>query len=254
MRRTKVASLAAHEMRNLIDLELHAGDKLPFKNPVFDFIRLQDWQEESDIALDEMANTPLEQGVRQEEVLIFASPEDVVASYIELFQLANLSIRAIDLAPLALFRMLVHGQSVEGDLPELFMTLDWTSEQADVAIYHHGIPVFIRSISIVAGSVFDTADARREQYTKALLTELARVANYYKYSISADLQDITVVYYAGDEALSETLPELLSEELKLEFRPVPMNLQSESEISFRKPLERLSYVVPLGLALKTMKG
>jgi type IV pilus assembly protein PilM len=172
VRKTKVASLAHHEMRNLIDLELHSGDKLPFKNPVFDFVRI-----------DPTANiAPEVDVVKQEEVLVFATPEESVEAYVRAIQTVGFTVDAVDISALALFRLCVSPLGgLPEDLPDSFMMLECTAEHADVSIFTDGVPVFIRSISIAASNAFDSEVERRQQFVTSLITELSRILNYYKF-------------------------------------------------------------------------
>ena len=60
------------ELRNLIDVELHGGEtQLPFRNPVFDFV-------------------PVRKGDEDQDVLIFATPADVVEQYVRVVKIAGM--------------------------------------------------------------------------------------------------------------------------------------------------------------------
>jgi type IV pilus assembly protein PilM len=250
MRRTKVASLSTAEMRNLIDLEMHSGDKTPFKNPIFDFVRTN----EMSLAPPMIADVETESVVKQEEVIVFASPEETIQAYVEAMKQAEILVSAIDISPLAQFRALLFADqqmSLEhSDIPDLFMMIDCFSESVDISIFFEGLPVFIRSVSITTNNTFASNQERSENYVLTLSTELSRVMNYYKFSISSEFRDITTIYVSGEENLVELLTEPLSNELKAELKPIIINGLSESDIASSARKDVLHYCSALGLALK----
>jgi len=253
MRRTRIASLKTSEMRNLIDLEMHSSDKLPFKNPVFDFLRIAEmYPEYSQLALSDDSNQSLP--VKQEEVIVFATPEESLNGYLEAMKLADISVVSIDIGPLAMFRSLVQSDAQfhpeSSDIPDLFMMIECFPEGADVSIFNDGLPVFIRSISISNNNTFATVAERTEHYTKNLITELSRIMNYYKFSISTEFRDITRVYTSGNHSLIESIHQHLSDELKIDLFSIPLDFINEMELGILSDSKRINYCSALGLALK----
>jgi type IV pilus assembly protein PilM len=245
VRKTKVASLSHPEMRNLIDLELHSGDKLPFKNPVFDFVRI-----------DPTAQiAPEVDVVKQEEVLVFATPEESVEAYVRAIQTAGFHVDAVDISALSLFRLFVSPLSrLTQDLPDSFMMLECTAEQADVSIFTDGVPVFIRSISITASNAFESEVERRQQFITSLITELSRILNYYKFSISSDFSDIQSIYFAGEITLADALRTPLKDELNAELHTIVLESFIEHEEKALDSNILCECSAAIGLALKGIKG
>lgn len=250
MRRSKIASLSTAEMRNLIDLEMHSGDKMPFKNPVFDFVRTNEMSSDS----ANVGEIVTESVVKQEEVIVFASPEETINAYLDALKLADISVAAIDISPLAQFRSLVFADQQlhpeQTDIPDLFLMIDCFAEGADISIFNDGLPVFIRSVSIIANNTFVSNQERTENYVATLTTELSRIMNYYKFSISSEFRDIPRVYVSGSEHLVDVLADPLRNELKVEFHPIVFGVYAESELSSSARNDVLQYCSALGLALK----
>lgn len=229
IRRSSFASLKDEELRNLIDVELHGGGaQLPFKNPIFDFARIG-------------------KDGNQEDVIIFASPAEVVEQYVKVVRQAGLVPQAVDLAPLALFRVLCKYMKITGNaLPRHFMMLNAESEEVEISIYKDGIPVFFRSIPIHTEALLDDDSDYLEAYARYYTIELGRIMNYYKYaSVSADAEEIEHLFIIGDSHFVSGLVPALEKDFTgklhaLEYEFLPHARDADLQ----------SYAVPIGLAMK----
>lgn len=244
LRRSVFAALKDRELRNLIDVELYGEGQLPFKNPVFDFIRLGEVKPAQ--PREDAAGKKSGVADKKEEVLIFATPQEVVDSYVNVVKAADLQPVAVDLAPLALYRLLVRSMKLAGEFPaKRFMLLLAESDYAEISIFADGIPVFLRALPVNAYSVLDADGDKTEVYSRNLAMELSRVINYYKYSVAGDQEDIKDLYLLGERELAEKLPAYLEDVCPGTVRKLPIGSLLLNEEQFYH-----SYAVPIGLAMK----
>ncbi|MGG1515070.1 pilus assembly protein PilM [Paenibacillus oryzisoli] len=244
LRKSVFSALKDKALRNLIDVELHGGQQLPFKNPVFDFVRLGPPKDEA--AAGSEAPPKSAKASTQEEVLIFATPAEVVESYTHVVKQAGLVPVSVDLAPLALHRMLVRQAMRTGTgMKERFMLLHVEPDHADVSIFVGGIPVFFRSIQINTSFFLDTGTDQIAAYGRNLSMELGRVLNYFQYTVSTDHQHIELVYLVGEHSWIEALPEHLDNAFTGEIAAFPLpSILSDEDATCH------AYAVPVGLAMK----
>jgi Tfp pilus assembly PilM family ATPase len=245
LRKSVFSSLKDKELRNLIDVELHGGQQLPFKNPVFDFVRLGAPINTAAAAVEE-GKSKKAKVLGQEEVLIFATPSEVVDSYTSVIKQSGLIPVSVDLAPLALHRMLLrHNRKTGSVMKERFMLLHVESDHADISIFIGGIPVFFRSIQINTSFFMDTGTDPVAAYGRNLSMELGRVLNYFQYSVSTEQEDVQLIYLVGDQDWIQALPAHLEGSFSGEIAAFPLDGVLESDDSSNH-----SYAVPLGLAMK----
>ncbi|XID92585.1 type IV pilus biogenesis protein PilM [Paenibacillaceae bacterium WGS1546] len=229
LRKANLPSVKNKELRNLIDVELNSGDaKLPFKNPIFDFI-------------------PIREENGHKEVLIFASAAEVVEQYVDIARRSGLQPVAVDAAPLALFRLLLRCYKAEGQaLPQRFVLLDAESDRAEISIFVNGYPFFFRAVTISSHQLIDEDADRMEAYGRQMSTEMGRVMNYYKYSVAtaADEEEVGELILIGDAALTEGL----SKAVESDFKKVT-SLPMDRAVTNYDP-QMKSFAVPIGLAMK----
>lgn len=231
LRRATFPIVKDRELRNLIDVELHGGgEQLPFKNATFDFIRMGR-SEEGD----------------EDEVLIFASPTDVIESYLEAISATGLHPVAVDLAPLALFRVLLKYAKTSGnDIQDSFILLNAESDHAEISIFVNGYPAFLRSIPVRSSMLSYDEEDSLKIYHRNLSTELGRIINYYKFSVATNPQlEIKQLYIIGTSHWTEGLAPHLNGVFEGSIEQVEVN-----DMMVDYDTEYNSYVVPIGLALR----
>lgn len=244
LRKSVFSALKDKALRNMIDVELHGGQQLPFKNPVFDFVRLGAPKDEA-AASAEGALKSSKASV-QEEVLIFATPGEVVESYAHVVKQSGLVPVSVDLAPLALHRMLVRHTRLTGSaMKDRFMLLHVEPDHADVSIFVDGIPVFFRSIQINTSFFLDTGTDQLAAYARNLSMELGRVLNYFQYTVSTDQKHVELVYLVGEHEWITALPEHLESAFTGEITSFPLQAILKDEDTTCQ-----AYAVPVGLAMK----
>jgi type IV pilus assembly protein PilM len=244
LRKSVFPAMKDQELRNMIDVELNGGSQVPFKNPVFDFMRLG--QAESEAAAAHEGEGKKGKTPRQESVLIFATPLEVVEGYTSLVQKSGLTPASVDIAPLAILRLLAMQQQLSGtSLPKIFMFLQVEPDYADVSIYVQGIPVFMRSIQMNVGYLMDTGSEKIDAYGRNLSMELGRILNYFKYSVSSEQEEVDRIYLIGEAAWTAGLAPLLESSYSGELAVFPLErVLRANDLAFH------AFTVPLGLAMK----
>ncbi|MNC27396.1 Competence protein A [compost metagenome] len=228
----------------MIDVELNGGSQIPFKNPVFDFIRLG--QVPTEAAATQEGEGKKGKASKQESVLIFATPLDMVQGYSSLVQKSGLSPVSVDIAPLAILRILAKQQQLTGNyLPKTFMFLQVEPDYADVSIFVQGVPVFMRTIQMNVGYLMDSGSEKIEAYGRNLSMELGRILSYFKYSVSSEQEETDRIYLIGDAEWTGKLPALLEGSYPGEIAVFPLErVLRANDLVFH------AYTVPLGLAMK----
>lgn len=228
LRRSVFSARKDEQLRSLIDVELAGGDSLlPFKNPVFDFVRIGETDKGT-------------------EVVLFASPREVVTQYVQAVKRAGLNPTAVDLVPLALLRVLKRClKAAGGSLPRSFMILNAESEVAEISIYADGCPAFFRSIPVQVQTMIDEDADYLEAYGRAFSVELGRVMNYYNYAAAEQPAPIETLFLVGDAHFTGGIVPILEKSF-----PGAVHLMDiDSFLRTRNP-ELPSFAIPIGLAMK----
>ncbi|NHN29579.1 type IV pilus biogenesis protein PilM [Paenibacillus agricola] len=220
------------ELRNMIDVELNSGSQMPFKDPVFDYVRL---------GSAAIANPEEKVGrktkPKQEEVLIFVSPAQVVESYVRVVREAGLKPLSVELESLASFRLLLqYSERSKTQLPECFIMINAESARLEFSIFVEGIPVFLHSVADVGAGA---------SYAKTVTTELSRIMYYFSYSISTKQEDIQALYLLGAEDQLAELPRRLREVFDGQVHTISLEGLLQEQIDAVQ-----AYAIPIGLALK----
>ena len=238
IRKSVFASVKDKELRNLIDVELYGGTQLPFKDPVFDFVRMGKASNEAAATSDQTVSK-----LDQDWVLIFATPSELVESYTSVAKQAGLNTDSVELESLSLFRLLVKDSKLTGEpMPDRFLILHAEADHADISIFENGFPVFARTVQIAAAQILDSGSSPEEIYGRHLNSELARILNYYKYSISNNQLELEKIYLSGFPVKMEAFRNLLAGSFMGPIHDLPLNKIEDTN--------HASYAVPLGLALK----
>lgn len=243
LRRSVYPALKDRELRNRIEVDLLAPEQLPFKDPVFDYIRLGAPRDEAAAT----AESGRPQGrTNEEEVLIFATPVEVVDSYTRVIELAGLQPRAVELTPLAVYRLLLRTIDSAGSAAiGRFMLVHAESDHADISIYENGIPVFMRQQMMPAHYMLDSELDRVGVFGRNLTIEISRILNYYKYSISNDQQDVQQLYLSSEHDWLSPLTEQVAGSFGGDVQPLALH-----NALMNYEAQHHAYAVSIGLAIK----
>ena len=232
------------EIEGYLYLELGTSIHLPFEDPVFDIVMLNE-------------------GENGKDILLFAAPEERIVEYTDLLENCKLRPIAADISSLALYRLAY--LSNQSDKNEHCLVLDFDVLHVTATIFHDDKPVFMRFIPL-PGDLYEWEKERvssteestlvyigdKDNYflmLEDMITEIERVLSFYKYSFTNEQNEITKVLVSGDHPLFSDIYQVLDERLEI---PVSMLEQEVITTAKQEKLPR-RYDLALGLAIKGVK-
>jgi type IV pilus assembly protein PilM len=197
LRRSVFTSLQDMELKHLIEVELHSGSyKVPFKNVLFDFIRLGSTLYESiapsedDHELNEIIRK--HKPMQQEDVLVIATPQEVVKSYTQITKESGLEMIHVEPSLLSLYRgMARQWKHLGATMPQRFVMLQTDPGFSEISIFDRGVPVFSKTLNA-------SNYASVEAYAHNLQTEFNRILSYFKQCVFSDHKDLRQLYLIGE--------------------------------------------------------
>jgi type IV pilus assembly protein PilM len=215
------------EMAGYLFLEIGSSIHLPFEDPIFDF-------------------SSLETSGEKQEILLVASQEEIVDSYKLLLEEVKLKPVAADIAPLALYRTVLH----EGKASpyEHTMLLHMDEQLLTISIFHKHEPIFTRPI-VLEDEIEDSDTEYPMVILQDALNEIEKVMNFYRYSLYKGEQSVEKTVVSGGHPRLNTLKEQLQERVTI---PVEL-LQLKNVTTLYDEKVPAGYAIALGLALKEVQ-
>jgi type IV pilus assembly protein PilM len=198
LRRSIITSLNDQELRQLIEFELHHGDyKIPFAHAIFDFIRLGSLltvKAETMKELDSLYNTIIRKHrpSQQEDVLVIATPHEIVKAYTQLVRQADLEPIYVEPALLSIYRGISrHWMNLSESIPQRFVVLHTDTCFSKMSIFDRGVPVFTLNLN---ASDYTSV----EKYTNDIQLEFNRILNYFRLAVFSEPKDLRQLYLVGE--------------------------------------------------------
>lgn len=229
--------LPKEEIKGYLYLELGSSIHLPFEDPLFDYVLLNE-------------------NIETKEIILFAASEQLIEDYTTLLKDVKLKPVVADASCVALYRLLYVKQLVAPEEHVLCLQFDIPAVQ--LSIFHQHKPQFFNHIKLendIKGWNFKqhTNEIQEIRWQGELgfvhgliedtLVEIERIINYYKFTINQGQQGITRVVLTGE------LPELTYVQERLQAKlEVPVTQLDQSDNSL--PVQ---FNVALGLGLKEVQ-
>ncbi|MGM0874433.1 MAG: type IV pilus biogenesis protein PilM [Bacillota bacterium] len=209
VRKVKVPmDLKDDEIKGYLYLELGNNIHLPFEEPVFDFVSLQQTENE-------------------QELMLFAAPESIIKQYTDLLEDVKLKACAADLSALCAYRLLFEKKQVTAK--ENTLLVEVKLDSVNFSIFENLKPIFTRHMQL-EGMIRDwTYKLEPEtqlyyQYElkdKETLTahyrdvvkEIEKIINFYRFSIHQGSKQITQIVLLGDNPYIDDISNMLKEEI-----------------------------------------
>ncbi|MGG4491692.1 type IV pilus biogenesis protein PilM [Metabacillus idriensis] len=232
---TVPGDLIDDEIRGHLYIEIGSSIHLPFDEAVFDFIVTGRTEKEL-------------------HLLLFASSEELVRSYSDLFESAGLKPDAADISPLCQYRFYLN-QKTKVDHASSVMLIQYDLSGVNLSIFQHEQPVFMRNLEVeksiresdkMSGSI--TQDDFRLQVNE-IIKEIDHVLNFYRFSLNQGNDEVSSFILTGDHPLLQEAERLLIERYDY---PVDSLKNAQAEISNKSPLPA-SFYLTAGLALKEVR-
>lgn len=191
--------LAEEEIKGYLYMQLGDQIHLPFERPVFDFKLLG----EKD---------------GQQEILMFAYPEDRVQTFEEVFKEADLKPVVADLSSLSLYRL--YYSLDKAKQKDHLLSIQWNVDSIVLTVFHECRPQFIRYMrTSLDGEFWQEAEdgdsglawigekSDLEGYEQDQLREVERIMSFYRFSVTQGEANVTNILLSGDWPNMEELYE-----------------------------------------------
>ncbi|USG64667.1 pilus assembly protein PilM [Brevibacillus ruminantium] len=251
IRKTNQPKLSPDDIRSLLEIELGTTIHLPFSRPYFDFHKIGEVPSGPDI--DELREFAVgENPSPEDEYLVIAAPGDVIDQYLELLKVLDIEVTAVDIEPLALYRLLrASGVAHKTD----FMFLQLGEHSVNVSIFQSDIPEFLRNIPIQMAPIPASAEKAEEEsmiglesFVNDLVREVDRVINFYQFSMKNDGTRIQTIYLTGEADHLEKIVQLLQRRLtSFEIVPLPVHHMQWPQLS---RIDAQAFTAAAGLTLR----
>jgi Tfp pilus assembly PilM family ATPase len=175
--RSVPASLEDQELRQLIETDMQSEDyKQPLKHSNMNYIRL---------------GSPL-QLTQQEDVLVIATPVEIVQGYMQVVKRVGLEPLTIEPTLFSLYRAIYrHWKDSSTCMAQRFVLLQTDLGFSEISVFDRGVPVFT--------FVMNGADyASIKSYSYDLQMEFKRILNYFRQVVFSDPKDLRHLYLVGE--------------------------------------------------------
>nr|WP_295971826.1 pilus assembly protein PilM [uncultured Bacillus sp.] len=207
------------EIEGYLFMEIGSSIHLPFENPIFDYTLLPREKDE-------------------QELLLFAGPEEAIKEYADLLEEVKLEPISADISSLALYR-LYHQQHPDDRDNIMLLQIDFLS--ANICIFENNKPVVARHLLVdierdkwekdpVSGRNDIYRGAKQEVFLpfRDVFLEIDRVRNFYNYSLNYGNKLINKIVVAGDHPWLDEVCENLANQIDIPIvmmkkHPIPDN-------------------------------
>ncbi|GAE28595.1 type IV pilus biogenesis protein PilM [Halalkalibacter wakoensis JCM 9140] len=234
-------SVKKEEIKGYLFIELGNSIPLPFKNPTFDYVLLNEDAEEK-------------------EILLFASPEEIIHEYKALLEEAKVTPVSIEINALSMYRIVSRMDKVIPRIHTMFIEFD--AHAISLSIFQDDKPQYIHHLVNASQSEqFEISRSRAEAELEFVgdemvlmgdiqdaIGEIERIMNFYKYSLYKGEQEVTMVFLGGDHPYLHHIFNQLNENLQLELYS-SKQLLKEAEIELAP-----QYLTTMGLAYKEVQS
>jgi type IV pilus assembly protein PilM len=173
-------SLEVRELSLFVEMDKEIeGNKLPLTHFMMNYIRL---------------GSPLLSS-RQEDVLVIATPKEIVQAYIRVVKMVGLEPLTIEPSLFCLYRAIFRQWKDSGPdigVVQRFIMLQTDLGFSEISIFDQGVPVFA---FVLNGSDFVSVKA----YTYQLQMEFKRILNHFRQAAFSDPKDLRHLYIVGEQ-------------------------------------------------------
>ncbi|MCT2537948.1 pilus assembly protein PilM [Aquibacillus koreensis] len=222
------------EMKSYINMELEESIRLPFSDPVMDFV-----------VIGEENN--------QSKILLFAYPKERMKEFIDTFIQVGLKPVIADLSSLSVYRL--YFQLDLASTEEHLLSVQWGKDAIVLTAFNKNKPVFTRYIKSTLnkngwkwraedndlywnGEVEELDQVKEEQ-----LVTIERFMDFYQYSVMDGTNQITKIVLSGDFPELDNIKQEMEERFNLKVETMEQALKDKMKLPSR-------YLDVLGLAIK----
>ncbi|WP_456273875.1 type IV pilus biogenesis protein PilM [Bacillus sp. AK031] len=197
------ADIREDELKGYLFMEIGTSIHLPFEDPLFDVVLLGKKED-------------------KQEILLVASPEEVIHSYRDILDEVKLKPVVADISPLALYRYFYHNDMVKSGDHEMILQFD--EKLLTISIFHNNQPIFLRPISFQNDvEISEAMEEMRESliYLEDTFKEIEKVFSFYKYSLNKGEVNVDNVLLTGDHPGLQGIYTSLKDRIDINIRKSP---------------------------------
>jgi type IV pilus assembly protein PilM len=197
------ADIKEDELKGYLFMEIGTSIHLPFEDPLFDVVVLGEKDD-------------------KQEILLVASPEEVIHSYRDILDEVKLKPVVADISPLALYRYFYHNDMVKSGDHEMILQFD--ENLLTISIFHNNQPIFLRPISFQNDvELSENMEEMRESliYLEDTFKEIEKVFSFYKYSLNKGEVNVDNVLLTGDHPGLQEIYTSLKNRIDINIRKSP---------------------------------
>ncbi len=235
------SDIVDEEIQGYLYLELGESIILPFEDPSISFEVLSDSE-------------------AGKEILLVATPFELVSSYASSFRKGRANPVAVDIAPLCYYRLYMNQIEVSGSGEEVLM-LQVDVSSATLSIFEHHVPIFMQyegmfidgkwvSGDLVDGDIQATWEGNQENMSvnfDNLIGDIARILHFYQFSISQG-NTIKKIVVVGENPFLESFVENLAAALEVPVQTIPNAITTVHGDTVPQ-----KYQLTIGLGLKEVR-
>ncbi|WP_426449716.1 pilus assembly protein PilM [Paenibacillus sp. S-38] len=234
IRKMRIGSTKASELRGLVELEVETALRLPFEDPVYDFI-------------------PVDSDDEGTTVLVYAASRKLIDSYVGVLEEAGVKVKDAEISAFALARA-IQNQQFEKLEETMLISLD--EAQLEIYLFHNGNPVFMRTISLLDPYAVDPLAAEggagqglTQDQIPEITAELSRILSFYQYSIREGASRIVDIIVTGSgEGRMQLFEGLKATMTEISVRTFDFDALSDKPAAGMEGLN--PYGIGIGLALQ----
>jgi type IV pilus assembly protein PilM len=221
------------EIKGYLFLEIGTSIHLPFENPLFDIFLLS------------KTNTG-------KEVLLVATEEEIVESYVSVLEELKLKPVAADISPLALYRLFHLREDIREE--EHVMILQFDHGLLTISIFHKDILVFMRPVplegsqTIVDTSVLSSIKLESELFFEFedIFKDIEQILSFHQFTLNQGSAQVSRFIMCGDHPEMDNIQRSLEQRLDAVIERTSLeDIKSQEGTSVPD-----SFSTILGLALK----
>ncbi|WP_246940862.1 type IV pilus biogenesis protein PilM [Bacillus pinisoli] len=204
--------LADEEIHGYLQFELGSSIHLPFEDPILDF-------------------EVVEVSEEKKSVLLFASPEEVIQEYVEMFQELRLKAIAADISPLSLYRLYYIMDQAATD--ERLLLVQYDQKSVNFSIFEEYKPIFMRHLVLDNPSKLWRVEEGKYTYLgdpvelKSQMNdtykEIERILSFYRFSLNQGRKQVTKIVVTGDHPKIREITGDLQERVEVPIAPLVMS-------------------------------
>ncbi|MBT2684568.1 pilus assembly protein PilM [Bacillus sp. ISL-37] len=235
------ADVKEDEIHGYLYLELGTSIHLPFEDPVFDVI-------------------PLGVEGKKQEILVFAAPEQYVNEYADLFKSLRLKPIAVDISPLAIYRL--YHQLDMHRANEVLLSVQFDLDVVSMCVFEEHIPVFMRhipgdmkenwSVKVGEGSsqseqgmVYVGELSELTYQLEEIYRDITKLMDFYRYSLTHGKKEVSRILVNGDHPMLDRVHAEMKELFEIPVDTLKVSMPGVEQESLPN-----CYNLALGLGLK----